>query len=847
MMDFDLPIYAVEKEALAALDRHARLIVQAPTGSGKSTQIPQMLLDHGRLGNGQVVILQPRRLAARLLANRVAQECGVRVGQEVGYQIRFEDVSSKRTRIKYVTEGILLRRMLADPNLGGVSAVIFDEFHERHLCGDISLARALQLQAAARPDLKILVMSATLAPEQLERYLDPCGRVSSEGRVFPIAVEYLPKPAKNDAPVWELATREFERLAGEGAEGDVLVFMPGAYEINRAMGALRRSPAAAGCLILPLHGELATRDQDAAVARYDRRKIIVSTNVAESSLTIDGIRLVIDSGLARIPRFDPNRGINTLLVEKISRASADQRAGRAGRSAPGRCIRLWTEREHGERRPQELPEIRRLDLAEAVLTLKASGVDDVRAFHWLEPPEPKSLDRAELLLKDLDALDSSTGAVTPTGRRMLSFPVHPRYSRMLLAAEARGCVKEAALIAALTQGRNLLVHGAGRDARKDRELLLGEEDESDFFALMRAWQYAEQKDFDLDACRRVGIHAQTARQTRPLLEFFLRIAREEGLRILDGKPSSDAVRKCVLAGFSDQLARRAEPGSIRCLLVRGRKGRLARESVVRRSLLLVAAEVREVEGKDRGDLNVLLSLATAVNEEWLRELFPGDFSENLDARFDSTAKRVVARRQTLFRDLALDSKIVEPPPAEAAAGLLAQEVIKGALELRQWDHGVDQWILRVNCLAGWYPELRIPVYDDEARRSVADQICRGAVSHKDIRDRPVRHAVKSRLSPAQQGLVDKYAPERIELSNGRNAKLTYVANGSPRIALRIQELYGVKETPTIAGGRVPVVVHILAPNQRPVQITRDMARFWTEHYPRIKQECQRKYSKHEWK
>jgi len=378
-------------------------------------------------------------------------------------------------------------------------------------------------------------------------------------------------------------------------------------------------------------------------------------------------------------------------------------------------------------------------------------------------------------------------------------------------------------------------------------LLLGEEDESDFFALIQAWQYAEQKQYDLEACRRVGIHAQTARQVRPLFDFFLGIARAEGLRIQQDDAAHEAVRKCVLAGFSDQLARRAEPGSVRCLLVHGRRGQLARESVVRRSLLLVAAEVREVEGKGRDDLNVLLSLATAVDEAWLRELYPGDLSENLEVRFDASARRVTARRQALFRDLVLDSKIVEPPPADAAAGLLAEEVLKGSLALDRWDHAVEQWILRLNGLAKWYPDLQLPAFDDEAKRTVVQQICRGSVSFKDIRDKPVWPAVKSWLNAAQQDLVDKHAPERVELSNGRNAKLTYVADGSPFISLRIQELYGVKQTPKIAGGRVPLVVHILAPNQRPVQITQDMARFWTEHYPRIKQEYQRKYPKHEWK
>src|SRR5262245_10232332 len=338
-----LPIYELEHPLLSRLKEAPRLILSSPTGSGKSTQVPQMLLKHGFLEKGQVVILQPRRLATRLLAARVAEELGVELGQDVGYQIRFDNVSSPKTKIKFVTEGILLRQMVQDPKLAGVSALVFDEFHERHLYGDITLARALDLQERERPDLQLLVMSATLDGDRLEKYLQPSARLVSEGRTFSISITHA--TAADERPVWDQAADAFARHAGEG---DVLVFMPGGYEIARTIDAIRDRSESKGYLLLPLHGELPPREQDAAVARYTRPKVVVATNVAETSITIDGIRAVIDSGLARIPRYDPNRGINTLLVEKISRASAEQRAGRAGRTAPGHCIRLWSEPEHME-------------------------------------------------------------------------------------------------------------------------------------------------------------------------------------------------------------------------------------------------------------------------------------------------------------------------------------------------------------------------------------------------------------------------------------------------------------------------------------------------------------------
>jgi ATP-dependent helicase HrpB len=380
-----LPIYDIESDIVAALKTNRRLVLSAPTGSGKSTQVPQILLKHGLLGNGQVVILQPRRLAARLLASRVARELGVELGREVGYQVRFESRVSDVTRIKFETEGILLRQLIQDPALRGVQAVIFDEFHERHLYGDITLARVLDIQEQQRPDLLIAVMSATLNAEELEKYLGEvrvanselrtvnsslqsdskfeirnskcaCSVLSSEGRTYPVEIEYLPhRLGANAPPVWELAAETFAHHVRSGERGDVLVFMPGGFEISQTIEAIRHVPESKGYLLLPLHGELPPRDQDAAVARYDQPKVVVATNVAETSITIDGVRLVIDSGLARIPRYDANRGINTLLIERISQASADQRAGRAGRTASGVCVRLWSRVEHDERAPQELP------------------------------------------------------------------------------------------------------------------------------------------------------------------------------------------------------------------------------------------------------------------------------------------------------------------------------------------------------------------------------------------------------------------------------------------------------------------------------------------------------------
>ena len=860
----ELPIYELETAIIERVQAQGRLIVQAPTGSGKSTQLPQMLLRHGLLSGGQVVVLQPRRLATRLLAKRVADEIGEPLGGTVGYQIRLDSRVSEATRIRFVTEGILLRQMSFDPALRGVSTLVFDEFHERHLYGDISLARARQLQQSVRPDLRIIVMSATLEARGLRDYLAPCDVLASQGRVFPVQIEYLPRAVDFDRePAWEVAARACAQVAAR-TPGDLLVFMPGAYEISRTVQAVQGEKALRDFIVLPLHGELPADAQDRAVARYDTRKIIVSTNVAETSLTIDGITAVVDSGLARLARYDPHRGINTLLIEKISAASADQRAGRAGRTAPGLCARLWTDREQAKRPAHELPEVKRLDLADVVLTLKAAGIDDLHGFPWLEMPDPKSLQRAEALLRDLGALTDgdatppsrvagdegvaapSHARITELGRKMLRFPVHPRYARMFLAAQEYGCVRPVALMAALTQGRNFLLRGVGREVEERRAEILGEEHESDFFLLMRAWRYADRANYSVEACRRLGLHAQAARQVGPLFQQFLEIAAGEGLEVSERRVDGTQVRKCVLAGFSDHVARRLDRGTLRCELVHGRRGQLARESGVQSAPLLVAAEVNEIEA--RGEVAVLLGLATAVEEAWLRELFPGDAHDATGVVYDTVSRRIVVRQERRFRDLVLESKpTADPPPEREAATLLAQEVLAGRITLTEWTEAVEQWITRVNCLAQWFPELAVAPIVETDRGPLLERVCLGAFGARELKDRPVMPALRERLSPAQLAALEEYLPERIVMANGRRSHVRYSTEGPPVLSARIQELFGVKGKFALGRGRVPVTIEVLAPNQRPIQVTDDLSAFWRDVYPKVKTELSRKYPRHEWR
>lgn len=834
MMDVMLPIYDIDEEIVEALALGNRLVLSAPTGSGKSTQVPQILLDSGLLGGGRCIVMQPRRIAARMLARRVAEERGSALGGEVGYQIRLDNVSSEVTRILYATEGILLRRLLGDPHLEGISAIIFDEFHERHLYGDITLARAIELQESSRPDLRIVVMSATLEGSRIKAYLGGCPELTAEGRTYPVEIEYLKYEPHDDSP-WELAAEsvaeEFDRT-----EGDILVFMPGAYEIGRTIRELENRIGRLAT-ILPLHGELQASDQDRAVAKSANRKIIVSTNVAETSLTIDGVRTVIDAGLARVQRHDPNRGINTLLIDKISKASADQRAGRAGRTSAGRCLRLWTERDHSRRAEREAPEVLRLDLAEVCLTLKASGVSDLQGFRWIDAPDPRAVQRAEELLHDLGALDAS-GGVTSTGREMLKYPVHPRYARMFVAARQLGCLRAAALIAALTQSRRILVRTDRKTEDERREIFgMGR---SDFFLHMRAFAWAERKGFSTRTCRELGIHAEASRQVHRLFRQFLEIAEADE----ESPATDDAIAKCILAGFADQVARRRTGGTLQCDVVHGRTAHLARDSVAQGSHLVVASEINEIEGRD-GEVKTLLSMVTELEEPWLEELFPEDFSQSEEFVFDAVQKRVVVRKHRHFRDLVLEYRERDAAPSPAAAACLAEAVRDSPLD--GWNDEARQFVARTAFLAEACPDLGIKAIGDDAMALALLELCEGATRYREVKDKPLLPILKNLFTPMQVRDIESHAPSRIRLPAGRHAPVRYEAGQPPTLSATIQDLYGLSETPRIAMGYVPLRIQILGPHRRPVQTTSDMKSFWTTGYPGLRPELQRRYPKHEWR
>ncbi|HEX4121469.1 MAG TPA: ATP-dependent helicase HrpB [Verrucomicrobiae bacterium] len=851
-MQTSLPIWQIHEPIVKAMRDGNRLVLVAPTGSGKTTQVPQMLLDSG-LFQGRIVVLQPRRVAARTVAARVAWERHVNLGAEVGYQIRFEDRTSLGTRICYITEGILLRWLQDDSDLRGIDAVLFDEFHERNLLSDVALALVRRLQETRRAELRLIVMSATLEAEPVAKYLGDCPVLISEGKAFPVDIRHI---AMNDErPVSDQAADIVAQIVRSGDPGDILIFMPGMGEINSTINATRAAAGSERLALIPLHGELPPEEQDLAFAPNPRRKVVVATNVAETSVTIDGIIHVIDSGQARIARYDPERGIGTLFIEPISRASADQRAGRAGRTAPGVCHRLWTESGHLNRPERNTPEIQRSDLAEVVLLLHSFGIRDAAHFDWLDRPDPQAVERAEQLLRTLGALRSSPSAdersdMTPVGWEMLRLPMHPRYSRMLVEAARRNCVPAAALCAALVSGRDLLVR-LGRDDKHIAEAreLFEASAESDFYTLLRAHQFARNNHFSPEQCRRYGVHAQIARQVQQTFEQILQVA---GCEKNAPAPADDALARCLTAGFIDQLCRRRDQGTLDCDVAGGRTGTLVRESVVQTAPLFVAASIREVMGRT-GNMT-LLGLATAVKREWIQEMFPDQISITTEHLFDRTHKRVSAVKLERFHDLLLHhehQREVDP----AASGLcLAEAYAREYFELPLFNHELKQTIARINLVCAVMPELDLTPADRPYVTGFLARAFAGLTLAKEAQATPlldlfVQHYGKDRIE-----WLSELAPVIVTWPDGRKLKLLYPEEtrdddgepNSPELQAKLHECFGLKEHPHICEGKLPVKLWLATPDGKRIDSTFNWPAFKTNTYPRLKPALQKKFPAFLW-
>jgi ATP-dependent helicase HrpB len=727
-----LPIDALLPEIVSALGREKYVVIEAPPGAGKTTRIPPALLPMAR---GEIIVLEPRRLAARLAARRVAFELGERLGETVGYQVRFEDISGPRTRLRFVTEGVLTRRLMSDPQLRGVDIVILDEFHERHLDSDLALA------LLKRTGVRIVVMSATLDAAPIAKFLGNCPVLRSQGKLFELKIEYTPH---SSTTLEEQVAAAVERL--RPFDGDVLVFLPGAAEIRRAARALERS----NLLVVPLHGDLTPEEQDRAVARAERRKVILSTNVAESSVTIEGVTAVIDSGLARVAADSPWTGLPSLDVKRISQASATQRAGRAGRTAPGRVIRLYTAEDFHRRATADAPEIVRRELSQVVLQLRAMKIE---FLDWLEAPPEAALAAANQLL---DALE-----VTPA---MAGLPLPPRLAKLVTEAARRGAAEKGCAIAAV--------------------LSAGERGSSDLLALAeKDWQPQTRRVFD---------------QLRRLVPGRDRTRDDE------------AILQAVLAAFPDRVARHRRDGEL--LLSQGGSARLPDC----RHEFVVAVDIEE--RRERG--LPLVRLAAPIEPEWLLERAVG----RTTLEWNRAAERVEQVSALVYDQLAIEETRAPAVASEEASKLLAVKALDVDIGRFVEREALDQLLARAA-----FAKIAIDV------GATLTALCSGRTCFAEITD------LLAALRPAR---IDQAAPERLKLPGGRDVKVHYEMGKPPWIESRLQDFFGVRETPRI--GSTPVVVHLLAPNRRPVQVTSDLAGFWERLYPQVRRELSRRYPKHKW-
>ncbi|NMO21419.1 ATP-dependent helicase HrpB [Pyxidicoccus fallax] len=838
MADVALPIDPLLPEIVSTLRGARSLVLEAPPGAGKTTRVPRALLEAG-LGQGkEIVVLQPRRLPTRLAAQRVSEEIGERVGDTVGYQVRFEDVRSAKTRLSFVTEGVLGRRLLTDPKLNDVGIVVLDEFHERHLSADISLAMLRRLQETARPDLKVVVMSATLEAEPIRAYLGGCPSLRSEGRRFDVSVEYLPTPDERHLDQQVLSG--IKRVFANGVDGDVLVFLPGAGEIRRTRDACAEFAERHGADVLPLHGDLSPAEQDRAVRRSSRRKIILSTNVAETSVTIDGVAVVIDTGLARVASHSPWSGLPQLKLSKVSRASAIQRAGRAGRTRAGHCLRLYTQHDFDGRPEQEAPEIRRMDLAETVLALRASGVTDLGGFPFFETPPAASLEAAETLLRRLGAVDPR-GRVTDVGHRLLRFPVHPRQARVIVEGERRGVGAEAATLAALMGERDIrrearvnMSDGGGRAAA----VVSGP---SDLLELLERFRDAERASFASGRLHSLSLEAGAVQSVDRVQKQLRRAVRNQGQRPQRPEDVEQALMLSVLAGYPDRVARRRRPRAPELLLFGGGTVSLSELSVVQDADLMVAVDAEERPGR-----GAIVRLASAVEPEWLLDLYPDALEEVDTLQWNAEARRVERLTRLSYGNLVLEETRTPAPPSEETARVLVEAALAAGPGKFADPEALEQWRTRVALLAQAFPEAKFPTVDDAFLRDALASLCSDARSFKDLEGVSLLDALYARLTSEQQRLLASHAPERVTLPGGRGVKVHYEPGKPPWVESRLQDFFGMAQGPVVCAGRVPLVLHLLAPNMRAVQVTTDLAGFWERHYPAIRKELCRKYPRHSW-
>lgn len=838
----ELPISRCLGDIVGPVSASKPVVLKAPPGAGKTTGVPPALFEAGLAEQGQILLVQPRRLAARTAAARLAQLIGSPLGDRVGYHVRFDRRASAKTELLVTTTGMLLRRLQSDPLLEDVACVLLDEFHERSLDVDLALGMLQRIRTTLRPELKLVVMSATLDPEPITHYLgDDAVPVVSEGRSFPVDVRYAPATSPQTRIEETVATVLPETLAETA--GHVLVFLPGVGEIRRTHEAIRRDGGATDADILELYGDLPPKDQDAVLRPSSRRKIILATNVAETSITIPGVTAVIDSGLARVMRFDSSIGLPKLQREPISQASAEQRAGRAGRTEPGICYRLWQSASHRSRRERDTPEIERADFSGAALTLAAWGERDPFDFPWLTPPSPRTVATATELLVRLGAIDGD-GVLTDIGRQMVKLPIHPRLARFMLAAAERNQTEDAAIAAALLTERDPF------DWQSTTRPLASQCDVEEKVARLK----------DYFAGDRRGVHAGPAQQIRRVADQLRRSVdstipdprrrdkKAGGNNTRDDKTgdnntgndidADEWLSRALLTAYPDRVAKRRNLGGERGLMVGGRGVRLDRRSQVRTSELFLCIDV------DSRQTEALVRSASPIEIDWLD---PRLVHVTDEFAFQSESGGVIARRKRYFEDLLLSEHPIRCEPSPEVATALAEAARENLPDVFPTkDNNVSEWIERTRFLAQHRPDDSPIAVDDDVLDRVLLALCQTRTTLQQLRQAPWLEHLKGMYDYEQLQQIETNAPARIRVPSGNTIHVRYQQNKPPIMEVRIQELFGWRETPCVAGGRVPIQLHLLGPNRRPQQITEDLANFWKTTYQEVRKELRRRYPRHHW-
>lgn len=837
-----LPIDTVLPQVVAALQESNSAVLRAPAGAGKTTRVPPAILQTLSRQHGQIVMLEPRRIAARTAARRMAFELGERVGQTVGYRVRFEESVSRETRILVVTEGVLLRRLQEDPFLDDIAVVVFDEFHERSLDSDLALAMVRRVQQTVRPELKIVVMSATLDPTGIARYLGDCPIIESEGKLYPVRISYLRRI--EGLQLTELVANGIEQVLPQTG-GDVLAFLPGVGEILRTRSELEPLLRRHNLAVFTLFGDMTPEDQDRVLAPCDQRKIILATNVAETSVTIEGVTAVVDTGLARRMQFDADIGLDRLELSPVSKASTEQRAGRAGRTQPGICLRLWEEATQRRRADFEVAELHRVDLSSAVLRLYDWGETDITAFPWFEVPSAASVEHAQKLLKLLGAIDER--GITRLGRRLVRIPLGPRIARLLVEAQRFGQSDRAALMAALLSERDPFLRGQ-RELRTDRgggvRTTAIHRSRSDVLDRLHAVEDYLANGKIQSLCGEINRGAvktltQVAKQlTSVLRDESVSDEQDATQSAMTSDDPDGALMRVLVAGFPDRVAKRRDATGDKGLMVGGRGVRLGPRSAVQKSPLFLCVDI------DGAGSDATVRQASEVLREWLPE---SSIRVSDELFFHPTQKQVVARRRVSFDDLMLEETPTSIVDTVAAADVLFQAA-QSQLEvvLPQDDDEFSNFVTRGGRLRDWMPELSLPPFDDTLMLDVLRDLCQGRRAFSELKAAPWLATLQSKLDYALVQTIEREAPERFTVPSGSRIRIVYEADRPPVLPVRIQEVFGLRQTPRIADGRIPVLFHLLAPNMRPQQVTDDLSSFWANTYPAVRKELKRRYPKHAW-